>query len=148
MIRRFWALFALATTAALLIGLVGAGAAVAHKGKGTQGCTPGYWKQTQHFDSWPSAYSPGDDFDTVFGVDLFSPDRTLLQALKAGGGGADALGRHAVAALLNASPDVPVDYWFGVNGVIATVQAAVSSGDYEGAKDIFAYYNEKGCPLN
>ena len=30
------------------------------------GCTPGYWKQEQHFDSWvPTGYAPGDDFDTV-----------------------------------------------------------------------------------
>ena len=98
---------------------------------GGEGCTPGFWKQPQHFDSWVG-FAPGDFYDTVFGVDatlvgfgnrptLTNP--TLLQALQAGGGGQNALARHAVAALLNASnPDVSSD--FTTAEVIAIVQEA------------------------
>ena len=71
----------------------------------------------------------------------------MLQALQAQGGGVNALARHAVAALLNASnPDVASD--FTVAQVIALVQAAVASGDFETAKNLLAAANEQGCPLS
>ncbi len=110
---------------------------------GGEGCTPGYWKQPHHFDSW-TGYSPGDSFDDVFGVD--SSFDTLLDGVKAKGGQENALARHAVAALLNASGDV--DYEYSVGEVIAMVQAAYASGDYEATKNMFAEQNELGCPLN
>src|SRR6476620_1824848 len=54
---------------------------------GTQGCTPGYWKQTQHFDSW-KVYQPTDSFNAVFGLTgPFANSWTLLDALSQGGGG-------------------------------------------------------------
>lgn len=114
---------------------------------GGQGCTPGYWKQSHHFDSWAATgYAPSELFDTVFSVTLF-PSLTLLDALNQGGGHEKALGRHAVAALLNASsPDV--SYAYSAAEVIALVQSAVASGDYETAKDLLASENEQGCPLN
>ncbi|MGH7500518.1 MAG: hypothetical protein ACREL7_02060 [Longimicrobiales bacterium] len=113
---------------------------------GGEGCTPGYWKQPQHFDSW-EGFLPGDDFDTTFGVDLFNPDLTLLQAAAQGGGGVNAMARHAVAALLNAASS-GVNYDMTVAEVIAAVQAAEASGDFEGAKNVFAGFNEQGCGLN
>ena len=67
--------------------------------RGGEGCTPGYWKQRHHLGSW-TGYGPGEDYDVVFGV-VASFDKTLLEALWQGGGGEKALGRHAVAALLN-----------------------------------------------
>jgi len=110
---------------------------------GGQGCTPGFWKQEQHFDSWVG-YSPSDSFDAVFGV---SYGGTLLEAADANGGGVNALARHAVAALLNSTnPDV--DYLYSTDEVINMVQAAFASGDYEGTKDLFEYQNELGCPLD
>jgi hypothetical protein len=52
-----------------------------------------------------------------------------------------------VAALLNASsPDVDSD--FTTAQVIALVQAAVASGDFETAKNLLAASNEAGCPLS
>ena len=72
---------------------------------------------------------------------------TLLEAVWATGGGVSALARHAVAALLNAaSPDV--DYPYSVDEVIAMVQSAIDSGDFNATKDLFASANELGCPLN
>lgn len=112
-------------------------------GNGTQGCTPGYWKQDHHFDSWVG-YSPNDSFAAVFGV---AYGGTLAQAADAKGGGANALARHAVAALLNAAnPDV--DYLYSTADVISMVQSAFASGNYNGTKDLFEAQNELGCPLN
>jgi hypothetical protein len=111
---------------------------------GGDGCTPGFWKQSQHFEFW-FGFSPNDSFDAVFGVDA-PGNLTLLQALELGGGGYKALARHAVAALLNASnPNVDADY--GVDEVIALVQAAFQSGDFEPIKDQLADANEQGCPI-
>jgi hypothetical protein len=110
-----------------------------------EGCTPGFWKN--HPDAWPASYQPDDDFDTVFGVDVFHPDIILHRALKLGGGGVHALARHATAALLNAaSPDVA--YALSEQQVIALVQAAfMPGGDVEGTKDQLEMFNEQGCPL-
>ena len=111
------------------------------------GCTPGYWKQPQHFDSWVS-YSTGDSYDNTFGVSSsFGSSFTLLQAASQGGGGENALGRHAVAALLNTQND-DVNYSFEQDEVISLVQDAYNSGNYEGAKNILAGENEQSCPLN
>lgn len=111
-------------------------------GGGTEGCTPGYWKQPHHFDSWVG-YLPGDSFDAVFGV---SYGGTLLEGASAKGGGVNALARHAVAALLNASSTV--DYAANTAQVIDAVQAAFASGDFETQKNVFEGWNEMGCPLN
>ena len=124
-------------------------------GDGT-GCTPGYWRN--HADRWVGV-SPGDDFDTTFGVDLFNPDITLGAAIALGGGGINALARHATAALLNAYGGVPnvggedcedgatVSYPYSVAEVIQLVQDAVANGTIEETKDLFAAANEAGCPL-
>jgi hypothetical protein len=113
-----------------------------------QGCTPGYWRQEQHFDSWvPTGYAPGDDFNAVFGVSASFDPHTLLDAVWLGGGGENALARHAVAALLNAShPDV--NYFYSASDVVSMVQAAYASGDFETTKDLFDAANNAGCRLN
>lgn len=111
---------------------------------GGEGCTPGYWKQEHHFDSW-LGYSPGDNFGTTFGV-APTTNWTLLTALQAKGGGEKALARHAVAALLNASSSV--DYLYSAAEVTALVQGAYASGDFEGVKNLLESQNELGCPLN
>jgi len=110
---------------------------------GTEGCTPGYWKN----HAWVG-YAPGDDFDTTFGVDFFNPNITLGAAVNLGGGGVAALARHAVAAILNvANPDV--DYTYTLDQVMAIVQG---TGDYSGLsvearKNLLVTANELGCPL-
>jgi len=104
---------------------------------GGEGCTPGYWRN--HFEDWPATgYSPSDDFDTVFGVNYFSTDITLGEAVKLGGGGVKKLARHGTAALLSAAhPDV--DYPYTVAEVIAFVQA--------GDADPLVAANELGCSI-
>jgi len=112
---------------------------------GGEGCTPGYWKQRHHFDSWV-AHSPDDLFSDIFD-DAF-PGMTLLEVLKQGGGGIKALGRNAVAALLNSSsPEVSYD--LSETRVIEEFNEAFGDGeDIEEVKDIFNFFNEQGCPLN
>ena len=114
--------------------------------EGGEGCTPGYWKQSHHFHSWPAAYAQDDSYDAVFGVGS-SFGGTLLDALKRGGGKEKALGRHAVAALLNADGSGVV-YAFTEGEVIQKVQDAYASGDFNGVKGQLETENERGCPLN
>lgn len=111
---------------------------------GDEGCTPGYWKQPQHFDSYPGTLTPQTFFDVVFGV---GPHITLLQALSSNGGGESALLRHAAAALLNAASG-GVDYFYTVSAVIQLVQQAYATGNFEPIKNLFELQNERGCPLD
>ena len=135
------------TTMALLIGLMGVASVSASKKKGSDGCTPGYWKQSQHFDSWASPYDPDDSF-TSAGFENAFPGMTLLQVLQQGGGGLNALGRHTVAALLNTASG-GVDYAYTEpSTVIGYFNGVFPGGNYEGLKNIFAGFNERGCPLN
>lgn len=111
---------------------------------GTQGCTPGYWRN--HLGSW-RGFSPSADFDATFGVNAFSPDITLGQAIQLGGGGINQLARHATAALLNASHG-GVSFGLSAAEVIGMVQAAVASGQLEQTALLFDTMNNRGCPLN
>ena len=124
---------------------------------GGEGCTPGYWKQKHHFDSWVD-FEPNDLFSDVFGETITVrygkkkrkvTDPTLRQALKAKGGGINALARHTVAALLNAaSPDVSYD--LSVDDVIDEFNDVYpgTKQDYNSLKNYFEGFNEQGCPLN
>lgn len=126
---------------------------------GGEGCTPGYWKQEQHFDSWTSPLAPTADF-TAPGFTSPGSDarvrrgrsvvdvQTQLQALMANQGSWAALTRHAMAALLNAaSPSV--DYDLSEAQVIAKYNGALAgSFDVNDIKNELASYNEQGCPIN
>lgn len=115
---------------------------------GGEGCTPGYWKQKQHFDSWPAPYTPNTQFSSVF-ADAF-PGMTLLQVVSQGGGGIKALGRHAVAALLNSASD-GVNYDLSTAAVISGFNSAFASGNAETIETqhiLFMQNNEDGCRLN
>lgn len=114
-------------------------------GGGSAGCTPGFWKQSQHFQYWTAPYTPSTLFGSVF-ANAF-PGKTLLQIAGQGGGGLNALGRHTVAALLNAASG-EVDYGMTPADVIAAFNAAHASGDYEGQKNIFEGLNERGCTVD
>lgn len=103
---------------------------------GGQGCTPGFWKN--HLAAWgPTGYSPGDDFDAVFGTSYFNPDITLQQAVNLGGGGLRKVARHGTAALLNAAHP-SVSYALTVAQVIAAVQS--------GNVDALVAFNERETP--
>lgn len=131
------------------VGLNGSGAIDNIVFTAGEGCTPGYWKQTQHFESWIDFF-PSDPF-TDPGFENAYPGKDLLKVLKNGGNrfGLAALGRHTVAALLNAlSPDV--DYGLTDTEVIDAFNAVFpgSKDDYITLKNQFASLNESACPLN
>jgi hypothetical protein len=112
---------------------------------GGEGCTPGFWKN--HPEEWPARFDPEDEFDEVFGVVIADdPDLTLGEALELGGGGENALARHAVAALLNAASG-DVDFEFTVAEVINKVQEAIETGNIEEVKNELEDENETVCPL-
>jgi hypothetical protein len=114
--------------------------------RGTEGCTPGYWKN--HAEAWHnSGFTPTDDFDTVFGVNAFDPNRNLMQALNSGGGGLNKLARHGTAALLNAG-DVDVAFALALGEVIDLVHDAIVSGQYEPLATQLDLLNNGGCPQN
>ena len=148
--RRFGYVLTMLSLMALLVGIIGVATVEASKKKGSEGCTPGYWKQEQHFDSW-SGYSPNQLFSSVF--ENAFPGKTLLDVLSqpASTGGQNALnnlGRHTVAALLNTSSG-GVDYAYtNPQTVIDLFNGVFPGGDYEGLKNIFAAFNNRDCPLN
>lgn len=136
----------------------------------SQGCTPGYWKQAQHFDSWQEA-QPGSSFENKFGFNATSgylDGLTMLGALQGGGGqgleGArKVLARAAAAAWLNAAYDAPdgsamLFPWrraaaseFGRPALVPTVRAALTGTDRQAMLDLAAWLdddNNLGCPLN
>lgn len=127
---------------------------------GGEGCTPGYWRQPQHFGSW-TGYAPNQLFSDVFGRVItvrtkgeqsnnrpyVVTDPTLLEAVWATSSEIGELARHAVAALLNAA-SADVDYVYTTDMVIAMFQAAYDSGDYGTTAGMFVMENERGCPLD
>ncbi len=118
---------------------------------GGEGLTPGYWKnhtvgKNGQDSEWVrTGYSPTDSYEAIFGVDV-PGNPTLLDALKAKGGGVYALMRHSTAALLNAS-DGYIDYLYGKAEVIAMTQQAISSGNTEATKNLFDTQNNLGADL-
>ena len=158
-----------------------------------EGCTPGYWRQEQHFGSWIS-FSPVDPMTSfrdafMLGDTDFSGDPiiismksnggggkatqlvddpndpnsdviTLLDAIWAGGGNENKMGRHATASLLNAvNSDVSFDPFLTQLEVKRLVQIVygtipddgiVSQGAFNQIGDVFAVSNDLGdntCPI-
>jgi hypothetical protein len=118
---------------------------------GGEGLSPGFWKTHSRFGPAPEAgwaetgFDPQNRVDQVFGVD-FPGDRTMLEALRSGGGGVNALLRQATAALLNASNPF-IDYKFTPFQVISSVQTAVTTGRLEALKSTLEQQNELGANL-
>jgi hypothetical protein len=129
-----------------------------------EGCTPGYWKQTQHFGSWVT-YSPATLVQDVFALSAYYTNGildldgngeadTLLDALnyKGGSGTTGALRnllRAGVAALLNAA-NPTVDYPLSEAQVIDQVNAAAATGDRNTILALASRLdqaNNLGCPL-
>lgn len=122
---------------------------------GGDGCTPGYWKQDQHFDSWPAVVTPDTAYSTVFdriitirakGEGLVT-DPTLLQALSALGGKINTAARHSTAAYLNSMND-GVDYDLTSAQVISNLQQSIDANDFGDLIEALVNFNEQGCPLN
>ena len=120
-----------------------------------QGCTPGFWKQSQHFDSWVG-FTPGQKLSTVFTfpTQLASfGNETFLQALQGGGGtgldgAVEILLRAAAAALLNANS---VSFPLSKTTIISQVNMALASLDRDTILALASTLdsdNNLGCPLS
>lgn len=110
-----------------------------------EGCQPKYWSEPKHFFQWDK-FEPEQRFNAVFGVER-AGDPTLLEALQARGLDAElVLGRHAVAALLNATSD-GIGFGFTKENVISMVQEAYRTGEFQVIKNILAKENLRDCPL-
>ncbi|WMS86945.1 hypothetical protein [Pleionea litopenaei] len=120
---------------------------------GGEGCTPGYWKQSQHFDSW--AVDTNTTFAEVFGRSIeirvkrqgkvYEP--TLLEALNATGGQVNMAARHATAAYLNAM-NSGVMFDITPASVIEAFQSSFDNDNYGVLIENLVNLNEQGCPLN
>ena len=125
------------------------------------GCTPGFWKQKQHFQFWTAPYTTSTTIQSVFssaagyvtdkgGKDIGSS--TLLQGLgfqggNSIGGAAEILLRAAIAGLLNAASS-DVNYYQSVANHIAAVNAALASGNRDtmlGLAGTIDFENNRGC---
>ena len=119
---------------------------------GGHGCTPGYWKQPQHFFRWGSIPQT-QSFNATFGVTAaesgFANSFSLLDALKNGGGGLAALGRQGSAAYLN-SRTPGMGFPYTTAQVISLVHDAIVSGSaktIETTKDALEKANSLEGPL-
>lgn len=93
-------------------------------------------------------------------MDLPDPEITFREALNTGGGGVNALLRHAAAAYLNAAHDEGqiamlmepcVNYPLSTDEIVDIVNAALadgSTGAINDLKDVLAGYNELGADLD
>jgi len=123
----------------------------------TAGCTPGFWKQPQHFVYW-TGFSPGDTIGSVFG-EVYYPDDTLFAALSYHGGrgveGAERIMlRAAVATMLTSAYDAAHDdvhwgygYWT-VERIRDKVNEALARGNRDHMLHFarkFDNYNNLGC---
>ena len=105
---------------------------------GTEGCTPGFWRN--HLTWWACAgISPNDKVNATFGCKLVPDDNLTLGVVIDKPQTYGTLPFHAIAALLNASCG-QVD--FGLSA--GEVKDLACAGD----KDTLADENEKGCPLS
>ena len=125
------------------------------------GKTPGFWKTNAanwEASAWPRqddgtlVYDPAQRLDSVFDI----PDSlsayagiSLEDALDLNGGGANALLRHAVAALLNATHQA-IAYPVSAPEVISMTNEALlgTVTEMNAVKDRFAKWNEFGSDLD
>lgn len=132
---------------------------------GNQGCTPGYWKVKQHWDSWTgTGYTTTQLLSTVFTIPASYTVKSkamgsysMVEGLSFQGGStisakAEILMRAAVAAVLNAGKS-NVSYAMTSADIISQVNAALASANATTiinlATKLDGYNNgQGGCPLN
>ena len=123
------------------------------------GCTPGYWKQSHHFDSWPMGYTPNRLIGTVFSGTTAAPynlgGTTMVNALQGDGGptivdAARILLRAATAAVLN-SASTSFSYPLTTAQIVAQVNGALATQNRATILNLATTldrYNNARCPLN
>ncbi len=113
-----------------------------------QACRTNFWQDPGSFTQYCSTYTPDTLFDDAFGGDGF-PGLTLLDVMRQGGGGLNALGRNIAASLLNACSD-DVNFEYTEQEVIDAYLAVYdgSAAEIKAVKNEFKTANEAPCPLD
>jgi hypothetical protein len=125
---------------------------------GTEGCTPGYWKNNT--DTNPRAAElvginvhdavldiTGLDLDAYDAFDAYQ-DVTTDEAVQLKGGGLNAFYRHLGAAIFNIYYGADdIDYIEPTTTFADIIQQAID-GDVEGAKNALDAANNLGCPVD
>ena len=93
---------------------------------------------------WPSPYTKTTLFGAVF--DNAFPGKNLQQVLSLGGGGLNALGRHAVSALLDAQRLGASNFGMTAAGVISAFNAVYPGSDYTTLKNKFEGMSDSTLP--
>jgi hypothetical protein len=130
---------------------------------GGEGLTPGFWKQNATFrskvtgrigEAWLDAgfTPPGVSLSTLFTslAGTQYANLTMLQGLNLGGGGIQALIRHAVAGVLNASHE-GIEYDLTVDEIKTAVNAAILGGNatvITDLKDDLDEFNNQGADVD
>ena len=129
--------------AATIVTVAGLGSAAIVTPAFAHGCTPGFWKN--HLEDLP--FSETATLNDLFGTSLPSDlNLSAEEALNAGGGGFNALVRHAVSALANSL--TIDDYKYTDAEVIDKFQDAIDDNEYESVKNKFESANEApSCPF-
>ena len=118
----------------------------------SDGCTIGYWKSFPN--NWCATYSPSTVYGSVFtSAPNNLANKTFMQILNLGGGGAANLARQSVAALLNiCSPYVIYGepYYNDSQMLISAVNTAfASNGNAAGTLAVqLDILNNAGCPID
>jgi hypothetical protein len=132
---------------------------------GNQGCTPGYWKVKQHWDSWVgTGYTTTQLLNTVFVIPASYTVKnkamgsySMVDGLSFQGGStlsgkAEILVRAAVAAVLNAGK-TNVAYPATKSQIITAVNSALASANATTITNLATLLDKAnnglgGCPLN
>jgi hypothetical protein len=114
------------------------------------GLTPGFWKNVKRkLYAWTD-YTPEDSFNATFGVDdPRGDDLTLLDALNSNGGGNSypRMSSAVTAAILNvANPQV--NYAYTLAEIVADVQNAYLTGQFEAVKNKYDAANNAGGEIS
>jgi uncharacterized repeat protein (TIGR01451 family) len=119
-----------------------------------EGLSHGYWKT--HPADWDAPITLNQSFEAFFGINLTSwttggsgkkastsADITFDQALDLTGGGANALAREAVAAVLNYY-DENIDYGYDLATIKSMVKTAYDTSIYDPTKNLLENENTSG----
>jgi hypothetical protein len=105
-----------------------------------QGCTVQFWSAEANLELWPEGYPTSRRAGEHF------PERTYLDVLRSNGDGLEALGRQAVAGILNAAHP-GVEYGMAPEMVVGAFNRAATDGVYDGLRDALETLNHRRCPL-
>lgn len=105
-----------------------------------EGCAVSFWRNEENLEHWPEDRPPGHSAGEYF------PGLTYLDVLRLEGEGLNALGREAVAGMVNAAHP-GIAYGVTPSQVRGAFMQAAGSGEYESLKNVLEALNRRSCPL-